>query len=209
VAITVRDSHDAQTLVAWWVGAIVMLVLAVPLGYAYVAVGFAPGAKWIFYPLIALLLLGAPIVLYKAARATLEYLRFDRAGLAGGELVDRLGGELAALLPLPSGAAQASAELVCIELGRPQDDLPPARTLARVRVGGFQGRIVWSSGVVRVPAGAMIRIPIPAGLPAWDMPAAGEAVRGRLYHAWELRVDVSRPGLDVARTFNIEVAKKS
>jgi len=207
VAITVRDSHDAGTLVAWWIGAALLLGLTVPVLYVYFAGAFPPGFSWIFHSLVAFTALAGPIVLYKAGRATLEYFRFGRLLLRIPDQGPVVGGELAAVLALPTAVERVSAELVCIELGRPHDSSKVlARTVGGARVGALQGRVLWSSGAQTFPSGATIHIAIPASLPASDMPDPGEAVRGRIYHAWELRVDAALPGLDLSRTFEIEVS---
>lgn len=212
MAITIRDGYDARTLVAWWIGALLVLVVAIPILIVYFTGAFPPGFGWIFYPLVGSAALAGAIVLYKAVMATLGHLRFGRLTLRISGNAPAVGGELDARLSLPAGAEKMSVELVCMELGRAQDEpLQPrsvARSVARARADGLQGRIVWSSGALSFPAGAAIRVPIPAGLPEWDMPQPGAAVRGRIYHAWELRVDAALPGVDLSRSFLIEVTRQ-
>jgi hypothetical protein len=212
MAITIRDSHDAGALVGWWVGAVLLLGVAIPVLAVYFTGVFPPGFSWIFYPLVGSAALAGAIVLYKAVTATLGHLRFGRLTLRISGNAPAVGGELDARLSLPAGAEKMSVELVCMELGRAQDEpLQPrsvARSVARARADGLRGRVLWSSGALSFAAGAAIRIPIPAGLPGWDMPEPGAAARGRIYHAWELRVDAALPGVDLSRSFLIEVRRQ-
>jgi hypothetical protein len=142
MAITIRDSHDAGALVGWWVGAVLLLGVAIPVLAVYFTGVFPPGFSWIFYPLVGSAALAGAIVLYKAVTATLGHLRFGRLTLRISGNAPAVGGELDARLSLPAGAEKMSVELVCMELGRAQDEPLQPRSVARsvARAGGRAAR---------------------------------------------------------------------
>lgn len=215
MAKSVKDQQDFFAITYWWRAGFLMLPLAGAFAYVLVFVGFPVGLNLVFGPMAMLVILATPIVFYRAGHATLSYLRFGRVSLRLVGDDPRVGGRFAAMLAVPKAAAAAkrvTAELVCIELGRPYDgpSIPRVGEFLPSRIGALQGGLKWSSGPAEFPvrpglvAGlAAIHFPIPAGLPASDRPE--EHRPGRLHHLWELRVDAAVPGPDLSRTFEIKV----
>jgi hypothetical protein len=217
VAQKVLDGQDPGTIARWGGAGLLMLLLAVPA--TLIMLPQLPiGLSWVIGPLIVFLDLWTLITFGKAAMATAGYLRFGRVTLHQAGSRAALGGQLAAIVALPRGARgvrSVNAELICVEIGRRYDgpSTPDARELRKVRLGGLPGLLRWSSGPMAFPvrpgllaASAAIQIPIPAHLPESDLPRAGGPVSpGRIYHAWELRVDADVPGPDLSRTFEVTV----
>lgn len=214
----IRDDQGAGVIVAWWLGGLFLLSFAAPLSWALL--GRMPiWIAWQVNPLLIFLDLAALTVLGKAGWATLGYLKFGRLSLFLGGSRPAIGGQLDATLTLPRAAFAAkrlTVELRCIEVGRPQDGPQmDARELRKTSLGGLQGIVRWSSGPVPFPLQrrlvnpvVAIRLPIPPGLPESERPRPGEvASPGRVYYAWELRIEAELPGPDLSRTFEIEVAR--
>ena len=217
MAITIRDGQGPGVIVAWWLGSFILLILAVPLTWALL--GRMPWwLSWQVNPMITFLDLFALVVVGKAAWATLGYLKFGQLALRLADGRPAIGGQLNATLTLPRAAFAAkrlTVEFRCVEIGRPDDgSRMDARKLQKVRLGGLDGIVRWSSGAVQFPlqrrtvnATAEIRLPVPTGLPESDLPKGEAFAPGRVYFAWELRIEAELPGPDLARTFEIEVAR--
>jgi hypothetical protein len=215
----IRDSQGPGVIVAWWLGGLFLVSFAAPLSWGLL--GRMPiWLAWQVNPMLTFLDLFALTVVGKAVWATLGYLKFGRLSLCVTGNRPAIGGELEATLTLPRVAFAAkylTVELRCIEIGRPDDGARmDTRQLRNVRVGGVQGILQWSSGPVQlalqrrlVNPTVAIRLPIPAGLPESERPRQGEAASpGRVYYTWELSVGAEVPGPDLARSFEIEVARK-
>ena len=215
----IRDGQGPGVIVAWWVGALIVLTLAAPLSWGLF--GRMPiWLAWQVNPVIIFLDLFALIVVGKAAWATLSYLKFGGLSLYLAGDRPAVGGQLEATLSLPRAAfaaRQLTVELRCVEMGRPDEGARmDTRQVRKARLGGLHGILRWSSGPVQFPLQrrsanptVTIRLPIPPGLPESEKPRQGETFPpGRIYHAWELRVEAELPGPDLARSFEIDVTRK-
>lgn len=188
-------SDGAAGLVALWLVAAIWCAISTPAAILALDEGLRGENR------LALLVLIFPVVgvglLVGAIRRQLEWRRFGRLSLVMDPYPGAIGGEMAGTLEIPISPGpdrSYRATLACLE--------------SRV-VGTGKGRrrretLVWQTeGVPQAsacPKGTRlaVRFRIPAGLPPSESPS-------RDYRCWRLTLEGSLPGVDLERSFEIEM----
>jgi tetratricopeptide (TPR) repeat protein len=146
------------------------------------------------------------VVFYGTARMTLEYWKFGAMRVVLTD-IPRVGKSVAASLAVPERAVVAGhieTELACIRV-----------TYARGSKGSTSSKSedAWSEKH-RIPvqrtgkaATAFMQIDVPAALHCTDIPEGQDAAIdfGRAYYKWELRIGADVPGIDLQRSFEVQV----
>ena len=207
------EEGRAGVLGAWGAALFVPALVAVFWG---AILSDAPGSgnmpEWMFMGIIGLFTLLAVGLVGSAIHLTLGALRFGEARLVLAPGVAQVGGSLKGYVELPAGnlPAQVAARLQCLRYEVKLDaDAPRGGSEVQGMLKGY-----WEESVtapVKVVAGRSridINIPIPEGLPASHLPentSGTWVIPGSVYCLWKFKISADVPGVDLSRTFTVDV----
>jgi hypothetical protein len=192
----VEVPSDARgQMLAFWFFTFLWNLISVPIAFFAIReelpMGNYAALLALVFPLVGL------VVLYVAIKRSAEWRRFGRIPLVMDTYPGMTGGEMAGTLdvPLPFGTgAQYRGTLSCLH----------SHTTGSGKNRSTSETVRWEEEQVPQvspgPRGTRLnlRFRVPAGLPPSEAPT-------RSYHLWRLRVKGSMPGVDLDRTYPIEM----
>jgi len=168
--------------------------------------------NWMAMAVIGFFTLVAVATVGTAIHQTLGMLRYGAARLVLTSGAAQVGGRLRGYVEMPRGnlPLQVTVKLQCLRYGveNSAGAADPADAIKGMLKSFWEESQVVAVTEVAGRSRINIDIPIPEGLPASYLPdhaGRGWVIPGQVYCQWKLRVAADVPGVDLARTFTLEV----
>lgn len=201
-----RSKEDHGDILNMWLGMAFYLAFIGVLDYVFLFKGGreTPPVGWAVMGLFSLFGLAGVFI---GARKTLEWFKYGSL-LLYLDAPAQTGAKLGARLTVPDRlrpAASVTATLSCIAKvrSRAENDRSSFESDNTVWSESKAFAIQWAGAAGQV----QMQFAIPGSRPATDLPMDGMLLENRAYHRWELAITADVPGIDLDRTFELQVAR--
>ena len=203
-ALLLRSDEDSGGIVKIWVFNAFYLGIIGVCDYAFL---FAPGpgAGFVGFIVLGLFSVFGIVYFFVAVRKSLEWFKYGvvELRLAAPLTTGRPMSAFLALPPALTPTTRIAATLSCVRVLRRQDRGGDSDSVSET-VAWSESRhfSIASGGAI---GHAEMRFAIPHDMPGTDLPENGLPEPNRTYHRWELKVGANVAGINLDRTFKLNV----